>query len=230
MIRRQPRSTRTDTLFPYTTLFRSAGIADLRAGDQRRAVAEAGGRGGAAGALGDVLVDLAVLIGAGAEALDRGIDHARVDLVHLLPAEAHAVERAGGEVLDQHVAGLDQLAQHFLALLALGVERDGALVVVEHGEVEAVDIGNVAELAAGGVADARPLDLDHVGPEPGQELRAGRTGLHVGEIQDADTFERFHCVHLFLKSSMELAYFLETTLCGLRWPIDGTSERRNSSQ
>src|SRR3546814_10273026 len=29
MIRRPPRSTRTDTLFPYTTLFRSAGY-DLR--------------------------------------------------------------------------------------------------------------------------------------------------------------------------------------------------------
>src|SRR3546814_11537369 len=29
MIRRPPRSTRTDTLFPYTTLFRSAGDADL---------------------------------------------------------------------------------------------------------------------------------------------------------------------------------------------------------
>src|SRR3546814_1228718 len=27
MIRRPPRSTRTDTLFPYTTLFRSAGLA-----------------------------------------------------------------------------------------------------------------------------------------------------------------------------------------------------------
>src|SRR3546814_4965423 len=29
MIRRPPRSTRTDTLFPYTTLFRSAGIGAL---------------------------------------------------------------------------------------------------------------------------------------------------------------------------------------------------------
>src|SRR3546814_12092283 len=28
MIRRPPRSTRTDTLFPYTTLFRSAGLID----------------------------------------------------------------------------------------------------------------------------------------------------------------------------------------------------------
>src|SRR3546814_3123864 len=29
MIRRPPRSTRTDTLFPYTTLFRSAAIGDF---------------------------------------------------------------------------------------------------------------------------------------------------------------------------------------------------------
>src|SRR3546814_15184439 len=29
MIRRPPRSTRTDTLFPYTTLFRSGSVADL---------------------------------------------------------------------------------------------------------------------------------------------------------------------------------------------------------
>src|SRR3546814_7903495 len=32
MIRRPPRSTRTDTLFPYTTLFRSAGPGPGRAG------------------------------------------------------------------------------------------------------------------------------------------------------------------------------------------------------
>src|SRR3546814_9748638 len=30
MIRRPPRSTRTDTLFPYTTLFRSPGIVDAK--------------------------------------------------------------------------------------------------------------------------------------------------------------------------------------------------------
>src|SRR3546814_5578457 len=32
MIRRPPRSTRTDTLFPYTTLFRSAGIRPIAPG------------------------------------------------------------------------------------------------------------------------------------------------------------------------------------------------------
>src|SRR3546814_15805388 len=38
MIRRPPRSTRTDTLFPYTTLFRSA-AAGGAAGGQRRVAA-----------------------------------------------------------------------------------------------------------------------------------------------------------------------------------------------
>src|SRR3546814_10034877 len=34
MIRRPPISTRTDTLFPYTTLFRSGGIVDVRCSSQ----------------------------------------------------------------------------------------------------------------------------------------------------------------------------------------------------
>src|SRR3546814_11472685 len=45
MIRRPPRSTRTDTLFPYTTLFRSAAVlllVVLQDGDQRAADREAG--------------------------------------------------------------------------------------------------------------------------------------------------------------------------------------------
>src|SRR3546814_6479070 len=38
MIRRPPRSTRTDTLFPYTTLFRSIQIADTQIRDYDIAV------------------------------------------------------------------------------------------------------------------------------------------------------------------------------------------------
>src|SRR3546814_18543120 len=49
MIRRPPRSTRTDTLLPYTTLFRSLGkgwIGGPRGGDARRdGVGGAGGKG-----------------------------------------------------------------------------------------------------------------------------------------------------------------------------------------
>src|SRR3546814_18654817 len=46
MIRRPPRSTRTDTLFPYTTLFRSEDVDRVGAGDvpdRKRAVALNGG-------------------------------------------------------------------------------------------------------------------------------------------------------------------------------------------
>src|SRR3546814_5108829 len=58
MIRRPPRSTRTDTLFPYTTLFRSAGgalrpgerdgrlLPDRSRGRSRFLLAQAGGRRG----------------------------------------------------------------------------------------------------------------------------------------------------------------------------------------
>src|SRR5262249_34274692 len=66
-----------------------AGIANLGAGDERRTLAEAGGRGRAAGALRDVLVDLAVLVRAGAKTLHRGDDHARVELVDVLPGQPH---------------------------------------------------------------------------------------------------------------------------------------------
>src|SRR3546814_8834154 len=55
MIRRPPRSTRTDTLFPYTTLFRSipvtlGDVATVQLGpDIRRGVAELNGQGEVAG-------------------------------------------------------------------------------------------------------------------------------------------------------------------------------------
>src|SRR3546814_3910154 len=42
MIRRPPRSTRTDTLFPYTTLFRSVGIRQSVEQRTRRAKQEGG--------------------------------------------------------------------------------------------------------------------------------------------------------------------------------------------
>src|SRR3546814_4641315 len=49
MVRRPPRSTRTDTLFPYTTLFRSRGR--RRGSRDRGAVRDWGSRRGAAGRL-----------------------------------------------------------------------------------------------------------------------------------------------------------------------------------
>jgi hypothetical protein len=110
--------------------------------------------------------------------------------VDLLPREAHAVEHARAEILDEHVAVLDQAGQHLGTGRVLGVERDRALVVVEHGEIQAIHLRDILQLAARDVADAGPLNLDHVRAEPSQQLGAGRPGLDVREVQNANAVQR----------------------------------------
>src|SRR5262249_7468123 len=61
-----------------------AGIADLRAGYEWRAVAEARGRCRAASTLRNVLIDLAILVRTGPKALHRSDDHAGIELVDVL--------------------------------------------------------------------------------------------------------------------------------------------------
>src|SRR3546814_10880633 len=99
MIRRPPRSTRTDTLFPYTTLFRSAGLLEVE-GRLLRIV----------GALLDILreqrvglVDREVVAHLAEAAQDR-LDHALA--VHrVLEGQAQIVvgERLRVAMHDEHV-------------------------------------------------------------------------------------------------------------------------------
>ena len=168
-----------------------AGIADLGAGHHGNAIDLSGRRGRAARALRDVLIDLAVFERTRAESFHRGIDHSRIDLLNLLPRKAHAIDRAGRVVLHHHVAFFDQLREDLLAGFGLRIQRDAALVAVQHREIEAVDARNVAQLAARRIAFARPLDLDDVGAEPRQNLRAGRSRLHMRHIQDPNTLQGF---------------------------------------
>ena len=103
-----------------------AGVAVAeRSGRHRwRTIPEAGGGGRAAGALGHVLVHLQIFIGMTvAEAFDGGQNQLGVQFLNSLSGEAHAVQCAGTEVLDQHVGGLDHGLQYFLAFLRFGVER-----------------------------------------------------------------------------------------------------------
>src|SRR3546814_20953365 len=60
MIRRPPRSTRTDTLFPYTTLFRSLQAEHLLGVLESQAVDLGGGIGELAGRVGELLVEILV--------------------------------------------------------------------------------------------------------------------------------------------------------------------------
>src|SRR3546814_6289234 len=80
MIRRPPRSTRTDTLFPYTTLFRSAGIFP---GNRRSRLhlrpANLAVFALAQPALGHEIIDAALALGiAGIPVLDGGIFDLRI--------------------------------------------------------------------------------------------------------------------------------------------------------
>jgi len=177
-------------------------VADLRTGNQRRTFAESGGRGRATGALRDVLVDLAVLVGTGTEALHGGDDHARVELVDALPGQPHAVERAGRKVLHQHVARFHQRFQYAHTLRVLGVDGDRALVVIEHGEVERVGALHIDQLAARDITHARTLDLDHVGAEPCQQLRAGRARLDMRKIENAHAGERLAVLAVWLVADL----------------------------
>ena len=166
-----------------------AAVADLRAGDGRRPVLPAGRAGGAAHALRDIFIGLEIGVAARPEPLDRGIDDARVDLLDALPGKTLPVEHAGAEILDHHIAVPDQVFEDLLAGRRFQVERDAALVRVQHREIEAVGALDVAQLAARDVAAPRHLDFDHVGAHPGQQLRRGRRRLHVAHVENADAFE-----------------------------------------
>src|SRR3546814_18421517 len=89
----------------------------------------------AAHGLGDRLIGLALGVGPGAEALDRGVDDARVDLPDAVPREALPVEHAGPEILDQHVAALEQLDEELLPLRRLDVALASALVAFQHRDI-----------------------------------------------------------------------------------------------
>ena len=89
----------------------------------------------------------------------------------------------------------------------LRVQGDAAFVVVQHREIQAVNVGNVPKLAPRGVALSGTLHLYDVGAEPGQQLRAGWSGLYVGHIEDPNSFQGFHCVLRVTVMSMRALHY-----------------------
>src|SRR4051812_10674079 len=169
-----------------------ARVADLRAGDERRAVRHAGGAHRPAHRLRNVFIRLEVRVrSGGAETLDRAHDNLRIDLADLLPGKAEALEHAWAEVLHDDVALLQEVDEYLLALARLHVDGDRALVAVEHREVERVGVRHVAQLAAGRIP-LRILELDDVGAHPREQLRAGWPGLHVRHVENSYALQCFH--------------------------------------
>ena len=162
----------------------------------------------AASALRHIFIDFQVFVMMTiAETFDRGQDQLRVEFLDAFPGEAHTIQRTWAKVLDQHIAFFDELFQDGFALRLFCVERQGALVAIEHGEVQRINIGDVAQLASRHIASAGALDLDHVSAEPGQHLRAGGACLHMGEVDDLDTVEGFVHDFCFLINGLTDLFF-----------------------
>src|SRR3546814_6746470 len=104
MIRRPPRSTRTDTLFPYTTLFRSVDLA----GEAHRSGED----------VGDAIEAIVA----------REIEDAGAHLVERTGAREGAREIIIVRAVEDEAAVVDQIARE-LALGSTGAEREGPVAL-----------------------------------------------------------------------------------------------------
>src|SRR5262249_28688141 len=80
--------------------------------------------------------------------------------------------------------------EHGLALRVLEVERDALLVGVEQQEVARVDTRLLGAPVTPRLTLARLLDLDDLGAEPRQHLRARRTSFELTEVQHTYAVKR----------------------------------------
>src|SRR3546814_1647485 len=156
MIRRPPRSTRTDSLFPYTTLFRSEGGLLFRVDEDDFGVVDRGDGDGLAAR------QRRTVAGIEANAVDLG--RARRGDEIGVPPLADAVRQA--------FAGLDRRAEH----AGIGADRQGAVIALEAARqrdelTRAITLGK--GLGAPGRAAARPRRLDP-DLEQGRRLEIGR--------------------------------------------------------
>jgi hypothetical protein len=136
-----------------------------------------------------VIAGIAAARSVGAEARDAAVDQLWKFRAQDIVADAPFVERAGLEILDQHVGALEHLHQDGTAALGGKVEPDRALVAVDANEIGRVLAMEwrppVAHFVAG-----RRLDLDHVSTVVGEDLRAKRAAQHTREIDHAQAGHR----------------------------------------
>src|SRR3546814_13235492 len=133
MIRRPPRSTRTDTLFPYTTLFLSREAARLLGdgdGDDRLALLAQ------LGALGDVAQAVEIDVGAGVDAHQHLAADAFALDVFLDPGHGQRTCRLGDragivvDILDRRADLVGTDGDHFVDMIL--AELEGVLTDLRH--------------------------------------------------------------------------------------------------
>ena len=118
----------------------------------------------------------------------RGFTRAR----HVV-AQPQTLDRAVGEVVDDDIGSARQAQMNSArpSVEPFEVDRDAALVAIQEVEVGAVAGRHAARL----IALARPLHLDDVGAQVGQQQSRRRPGDDVAELEDAQAVERKRAVH-----------------------------------
>ncbi len=106
---------------------------------------------------------------------------------HVAISQADRIQRAGAEVLDQHIGERDEAIERRASVRLLEVEGDALLVAIDAQEIRALAIEEGRPPRACVVAADRVLDLDHAGSHVGGEHRAVRAGEHPRQIHDRET-------------------------------------------
>jgi hypothetical protein len=126
----------------------------------------------------------ALFIGAGQEALLGTIDQARIGGGAGVVIQPQPVERAGAEVLHQHVGAGDEVLGDGDPLRRFQVETDRLLAAIVHRE-----IARARSLEAAGIVTADGFDADDLGTQPCKDMADHRPHHHMRELDDADALE-----------------------------------------
>src|SRR5439155_1293800 len=125
-----------------------------------------------------------------AEGPDRAVDQPVVARTQLRRTEAEPPRGTRAQALHEHGRALRQTQQGVPPCPCGQVEGERALARVRREEHHAPPAGEGRPPRARLVAAARMLDLDHVGAEGSEDLRAIRAGQRARQIEHPDALER----------------------------------------
>ncbi len=142
-----------------------------------------------------------------AEARERAADDRRVDRAERLVGEPELRRKIAPQVVVDPVRDADEIVEHRPGLRMAQVERQRLLAAVEGLEVERVAVGLPGRHVARDVAaDRGVLDLDDLGAEVGEHLRAEGARAELGDGDDAEAVEGRAC-HTGSRPSPSVGWF-----------------------
>ena len=108
---------------------------------------------------------------------------------HLGTADAERFRRAGAQIVQQDVGIGCETVQGGDTVGRFKVQGDGPFAAVEHLEVDAVPVAERHAHPSPVIAAIDTLDLEHLGPEVGEDGAREWPGEHLAQLEDADAGE-----------------------------------------